>query len=107
MITDATFAWAFFSTQTNARVAAIQSISTGLAARRTITWLMAKLAASLVRALPGAGLSAWSTGLPAWLQTLTVVAAIFTSPLTGGAVTKARLTAHVRANQETLTPEKT
>lgn len=63
MITDATFAWTFVSTQTNTRVAAIPDLGTGLGAWRTIAWLMAKLTAALVRALPSAGLNAWNAGL--------------------------------------------
>lgn len=107
MITDATFAWTFVSTQTNTRVAAIQDLGTGLGAWRTIAWLMAKLTAALVRALPSAGLNARNAGLSTLFHTLAVDAAIFAWSLTWGTITSARLPAHVRAYQETLTLVKT
>lgn len=107
MITDATFAWTFVSTQTYARVAANQGVGTGFDAWRTIAWLIAKLTTALVRAPPSAGLNARSTGLSTWLHTLAVDAAILTWSPTGGAITSARLLALVRANQETLTVVKT
>lgn len=107
MITNATFAWTFVSTQTDTRVATFQNLDTGLGTWRTIARLMAKLTAALVRALPSAGLNTRNTGLSTWLHTLTVDAAIFAWCLTGGAIASARLLALVRANQETLTLVKT
>lgn len=107
MITDATFAWTFVPTQTYAWMATIQGLGTRLGAWQTIAWLMTKLTAALVRALPGTGLIAWNTGLSTWLHTLAVYTAILTRSLTRGAITSARLLALVGANQETLTLVKT
>ena len=103
VITNATFAWTLVSTETYAWVATIQDLGTGLGAWWTITWLMAKLTASLVKALPGTRLNAWNTGLPTWPHTLTVDTTILTWSPTGGAITSARFPALVGANQETFT----
>lgn len=103
MITDATFAWAFVSTQTYAWVATFQELGTRFGAWWTITWLIAKLTAALVRTLPSTGLNARSTGLSTWLATLAVDAAVLTWMPTGGAIRSARLSALMRADKKALT----
>lgn len=103
VVTDATFGWTLVSTQSDTWVVAFKDLGTGLGAWRTIAWLMAKLSATLVGALPSALLKAWNAELSTWLHTFAVDAAIFTWSLAWGAIASARLPALVRANQETLT----
>lgn len=106
-ITDATFAGTFVSTQAYAWVATLEDLGTGLCAWQTIAWLIAKLTAALVRAVPSTGLNARSTRLPTLIHTFAMDTAVLTRSLTGRAVFSARLTALVRTNEETLALVKT
>lgn len=106
-ITCWAFARTFFTTQTDARVAAIEGLWTWFVAGWTITWLMATLTASLMRALPGTGLIAWNAGLPTFFLTSAVAARVLTWSLTRGAIAIARLQRFMRADQEALALVKT
>lgn len=103
VVADTTFGWTLVSAQTDARVATGQLLAAGLGAGRTIAWLMAKLGAALVGALPSARLITRSTGLSTWQHAFAVEAAVLTLLLAWRAVASARLCALVRADQETTT----
>lgn len=87
MVANTALVGARVSTQADAWVPTVQGFGTGLGAWWTVTRLMAKLAAALMRALPGTRLYAGGTGLAAWLHTDTMDAAILTAHLTGWAST--------------------
>lgn len=103
VVADAAFGWTPVSAQTNARVAAGKLLAAGLGAGRTITWLMAKLGAALMGALPSARLITGCAGLAAPQHAFAVCAAVLTWLLAWRAVAIARLPALVRADQETVT----
>lgn len=103
VITDATFVWTLVSTETNTRVATGQALAAGLGAGRTIAWLVAQLRAALVGALPSARLITRNAGLSTGQHALAVEAAVLARLLAWRAVASARLSALVRADQETLT----
>lgn len=103
VVADTTFGGTLVSTQADARVATGQLFAAGLGAGRTIAWLMAKLGAALVGALPSARLITRSTGLSTWQRAFAVEAAVLTLLLAWRAVASARLSALVRADQETIT----
>lgn len=107
MMTNAAFVWTLVSTETNTRVATGQALAAGLGAGRTIAWLMAQLGAALVGALPSARLITRNAGLSTEQHALAVEAAVLTWLLAWRTVAIARLTALVRADQETLTPVRT
>lgn len=95
LVADTALLGAWFSTQTNAGVAASQQLGTRHITRGSVTRLRAEFGTLVVLAAPDTGFYAGAAQFPTLLLALAVDTAVLTGPLAGWALASAWLLALV------------
>lgn len=102
VVANTAFTGTRFPTQTDARMATGQQLSTRHIAWGSVAGLRAESGALVVLAVPDTGLHTGAAQLPTLLLALAVDTAVLTGPLAGWTLTNAWLLALVRADEQTL-----